>query len=319
MMEPVEHPLQVGRGDALAGVPDDQHRVTGVLGHVDRDPASTRRVAERVRHQVGQDLADADGVHVRRQRRTGRVEGDPRGQGRGTVCRHDLAGERTQVGRFAVEGQCPGLGERQRAEVIEQGAHDPALREDGGDVCLVHGMDAVEHRLEAAGDHGQRRPELVGHVGQQRAPLVARAVQALRHRVERGRQVAHRTRAAWSDPDIGGAVRQPFGGVGQLGQRPNGGTEQPNAGPDRHEHHHDDRDRRERRWRGFGCDEAQQRAGDPRGEGGDPADEHDQGDDQAAEEAEEAGPVPGPAGIGTPASSPLASGVTACPRPTGTL
>ena len=52
-------------------------------------------------------------------------------------------------------------------------------------------VDAVEHRLDVAGDDRQRRAQLVADVGQEQATLALVDVEPLDHRVEAARQVAH--------------------------------------------------------------------------------------------------------------------------------
>ena len=98
----------------------------------DRDPATGRRVAEGVGDEVGEDLADPDRVDVedRQIPLDGGVELDAR-RGRGRLERaHDVADEDVGIGRFAVEGERPGLGQRQRPQVVDQPAEDPRLVED---------------------------------------------------------------------------------------------------------------------------------------------------------------------------------------------
>ncbi len=66
---------------------------------------------------------------------------------------HDLLDQDVGIGRFAVQRQRAGLGERHRAQVIDEPLHDAGLLEDRGEVRLVGRVDAIDHRLEVPGDH----------------------------------------------------------------------------------------------------------------------------------------------------------------------
>ena len=94
-------------------------------------------------------------------------------------------------------------------------------------MVLVERVNAVEHRLEAARDDGQRRPQLVGDVGEQRLAVRPRPVEALRHRVERRREAPHRPRATGPDPDARLAVGEAFRGAREVRKRPDRRTERP--------------------------------------------------------------------------------------------
>ena len=65
---------------------------------------------------------------------------------------------------------------------------------------LVGLVDAVEHRLDVALDHRQRRPELVADVGEQRPPLGLVGLEPGDHRVEAADEVAHRPRPGRGSP-----------------------------------------------------------------------------------------------------------------------
>ena len=140
------------------------------------------------------------------------------------------------------------------------------------------------------GHDGERRPELVGHVGEQCPAVLARSVQALRHRVERRGEAADGRGPAWRDADIGFAVRESLRGLAELRERADRRCEHPDRERDRDDEDDDDRDGRGRRRRGARRDDAEQRARDPRREGGDRGDEQDERDDEAADEPRAAGP-----------------------------
>jgi hypothetical protein len=60
----------------------------------------------------------------------------------------------------------------------------------------IGGVEAVEHALDGAADHLQRRAELVGDVGEQLAAAFVVRCEAVGHLVERWR----RAEPSWRDP-----------------------------------------------------------------------------------------------------------------------
>ena len=164
----------------------------------DRDRATGRGVPHPVRDEVGEHLAEPDRVDVD-DREIGRDvgrDGHP-GRARGALERpHDLVDQHVRIGRLRVQLERAGLRQRHRPQVVDEARHDPRLVEDRRQVRLVGRVDAVDHRLEVAGDDGQRGAQLVAHVVEQRAPLVLVALEPLDHRVEAADQLAHRAPAA---------------------------------------------------------------------------------------------------------------------------
>ncbi len=151
------------------------------------------RVDEGVAEQVGEDLAQLQGVAA---------------DGRGTVCvqsdlapgsagagvLHRVARERGDVDRLAVSLRLL-VEPREREQVLHQHAHpcglflDPAHRPR-----VARGVARCAHpeQLGVAADRGERRAQLVGGVGEELAqPLFAGGprgeglLEALEHRVER--------------------------------------------------------------------------------------------------------------------------------------
>ena len=122
------------------------------------------------------------------------------------------------------------------------------------------------------------------------------------------------TGPAGRDPDAGLAVREALGGRGELRERAHGApnTTRPPQDHDDDEHD-DDRDGRGHRRRGARRQHAEQDGRDPRRERGDHADEHDEGEQQAADEPG-AGPPRTPAAPRRPAPGPSARRRT---RPSG--
>jgi len=130
-------------------------------------------VAQGVGDEVREDLADPDRVDLE-DREVARDLGAQLDSSRGRrrlERAHDLADQDVGIGRFGVEGERPGLGERQRPQIVDEPAEDARLVEDEPEVGPVGRIDVVEDRLEIALHDGERRPELVADIGQQRPAL----------------------------------------------------------------------------------------------------------------------------------------------------
>ncbi len=160
------------------------------------DRPTSRRVAQGVAQQVGEDLPDAhpidleldvtcaldDERHVTRD-----SDGGDGGNG--------VLDEDTHGHGFAVQGQPSGLAERQRAEVLDESVERAGLIAKQLEVGIVARVDAVELRLHLGLQHGERRAQLVGDVGEEPAAGRFRCVKAFGHAVERGAERAHGARA----------------------------------------------------------------------------------------------------------------------------
>ena len=183
------------------------------------DPAAARRVADRVRDEVRQDLPDPDGIDVEEGQVGGRLDDEiDAGLGGGRRERGGrLAEQDVRVGRLPMEGQGARLRERDRPEVVDEALQDVRLLDEPGQVGLVGGMDAVGDGLEVAAEHGQRRSQLVAHVGEQRPPLLLVRLESRGHRVEGPGQLAQLPGAAANLRDAGvvGAALNAPGGVDQ--------------------------------------------------------------------------------------------------------
>ena len=89
-------------------------------------------MAQRIGDEVGEDLADPDRIDLE-DRQVARDLGgqlDPGRRRRRLERADDLADQDVGVGRLAVEGERPGLRERQRPQVVDQPAEDAGLVED---------------------------------------------------------------------------------------------------------------------------------------------------------------------------------------------
>ena len=98
----------------------------------DRDPPAGRRVAQRVGDEVREHLADPHRVDV--DHRQVAVDGgrqlDAGGRAAASNERTTSTTSSVRVGRLAVEGERPGLGQGHRAQVVDQPAQDARLVED---------------------------------------------------------------------------------------------------------------------------------------------------------------------------------------------
>ena len=112
----------------------------------------------------------------------------------------------------------------------------------GVEVRRVRRVDAVEDRLEIAGDDRQRRPQLVADVREQRAALLLVGLEPGGHRVEAAGELLDRrqVRAGLADPDAVVAVLDPAG----RGEHP---VEVAGRAQRAAEHRGEDHDRHERR------------------------------------------------------------------------
>ena len=107
------------------------------------------------------------------------------GRGGGRLERaHHVRDQQLGVGRLAVKRERPGLGQRERAQVVDQPGQDARLVEHDREMRRVRRIDAVDDRLEVALDDRQRRPQLVADLGQQGPPLAFVRLEPGGHRVE---------------------------------------------------------------------------------------------------------------------------------------
>ena len=83
-----------------------------------------------------------------------------------------------------MQREDPLLGHREGPEVVEQPGHERGLIEHRPEALGIGAVQAVEHALEGAADHLQRRAQLVGHVGKQFSPPAFVRLQPLGHLVE---------------------------------------------------------------------------------------------------------------------------------------
>ena len=186
--------VSIGRG---ARRPTGRSERGSAGARLDRDPAAGRGVAEGVGDEVGDDLADPDRIDVERaagRRRPRSRRSTPAAAAAGREGRRDVGDEDAEVGRLAMERQGARLGQGERPEVLDQPIEDPRLLEDRRQVGLVGRMDAVEDRLDAALDDGERRPQLVGDVGEERPALGLVGLEPGGHRVEAAGEGADRRR-----------------------------------------------------------------------------------------------------------------------------
>ncbi len=162
---------------------------------------------------------------------------------------HDLIDEHVRVDRLRMEGQRPGLGQGHRPEVVDEPAEDAGLVEHGREVLRVGRADAVEHRLDVAGDDRQRGPQLVAHVGEELATLALIDLEALDHRVEAAGEIVHRAdgldRGADADRVVAGL--DPAGRLDESIELPARASERPGDGREDGDDDEDGDDARERR------------------------------------------------------------------------
>ncbi len=131
------------------------------------------------------------------------------------------------------------LGQRQGAQVLDQPREDARLVERRPKVLLVGGMDAVEHRLDLALDHRERRPELVADVRQQGPALSLVRLEARGHPVEGTHESPHRQRAPRPFPNAGAVVAR-FDAPGGLDEIAEWDGEPPDRPADEREPEQDD-------------------------------------------------------------------------------
>ena len=162
------------------------------------------RVAQRVRHQIAEDLAHAHRVDLDRLHAGRRIDGDahpPRarvaGKGRGDVAR-ELAG----VDRLFLQLQRAALRQGERSEILDEPRQHVRLLEQHLQLRLVARIDTVQQAFELSLDDGERRPQLVRDVGHEIAPQPIVLLKPLGHRVERVRPGANRRRTMLGDANV---------------------------------------------------------------------------------------------------------------------
>ena len=211
------------------------------------DPPARRRVPERVADEVGEDLADADRVDARLERRRRRSRPASRRRRRRATGspRRPRARCAAHVHRLAVE--------RERTRLRRATAS--AGRRGGGPSTAVSASRGARWSSSIGWTPSsiasmppeidrQRRPQLVGDVGQERLAVGAGPVEALRHRVERRREPAHRSWSAGPDADAGLAVGEALRRAREVRERADRRAEHADAGQDRDDDHDDRRRRR---------------------------------------------------------------------------
>ena len=72
-----------------------------------------------------------------------------------------------QVGRLAVEWQGARIGQGKGAQVLDHALQLPRLDEEPLEMDAIRRVEPVEHALDVAADHGERRAELMADVGQE--------------------------------------------------------------------------------------------------------------------------------------------------------
>ena len=184
-IEAVERMLDiVGRHPGTGVADSDRDRTVGREGGK-HDPSTGGRESHGVREEVRHDLANARRVDRDRcQVRDLEVELHAGLIGGRTMARDDLRQQGLEVGRLAVEAECAGLGEGERPQIVDQARQDLGLVEDGPQVRLVGGIDAVEHPFQRSLHDGQRRAQLVADIGKEGASCLVVRGQARAHRVE---------------------------------------------------------------------------------------------------------------------------------------
>ena len=180
---------------------------------------------------------------------------------------------------------------RKRPQVVHEAREHPRLLQDRVDLRFIAGIDAIEHPLEPALQHGERIAELVRDVGHQMAPLHVLRFEPRRHAVERARQRAHPARTVLGGADREVALRHAVCRFDHLAQRKSETPHQaPEDGEQHEEPHHPEEDSRRPRenlavpaWK------------QPRDDGGEPNANQKQDDgEQAADAPVESRAVPAP-------------------------
>ena len=170
-----------------------------VLTHANRDGRSGRRVGQRVREQVGHDLAQPV-VVARDGERLRHVELDRARRIDGSGVVHGVAGDAHQIHRVVRDRTAlsrPG----QEQQILDEHAHplalllDPAHRQRG--VGRVVRRPAAE-QLRVAADRRERRAQLVRRVGEEPterllrcAAFVHRLLDPTEHHVQRRAEASH--------------------------------------------------------------------------------------------------------------------------------
>jgi len=140
--------------------------------HLDAHGAAGRRVAQRVRDEVREDLPDADRVGVDRGGALGaRAERDAGALRLIGERPRDVTRDRLQLDRLPVQRERAALGQREGAQVVDEPGEHLRLLEEHRDVLAIDRSHAIEERLDVALHDRERRPQLVGHVGEELLPL----------------------------------------------------------------------------------------------------------------------------------------------------
>ena len=202
LIEAIEDPRDPLGRDAGTGVANvDRHpRTLGACRH--RYLAAARRVPKRVGDQVREDLASPDRIGVDLERSTRHLRLERHAGRQSPRCERidRLAYERADVDRLAMERESARLGERQRAQILDEARQHLRLIEDRDEVRFVRGVNAIDERFEVALHHGQRRAELVAHVREKPAALLLARLETRGHRVERAREPARLARPSLRHP-----------------------------------------------------------------------------------------------------------------------
>ena len=174
---------------------------------------------------------------------------------------------------------------------MEETGEDLRLLLDEGEV-LVALVEAVAQALDAAADHGERRPELVRHVGEELAPPGLVALEPLGHRVERPRELAHLARTVLGRSRREVALAHASGGVHHVADRSRRAPEEaPEDGDADRDERVEEQDAGERASAAGRALPAPERAA---GEPPDDEDEHHDREEREPDPPDEAAPHLGP-------------------------
>ena len=247
--EAIEDVRQIVRRDPHPGIAhDDRDLVVRTARHRHLHATAARRVLDRVRHEVEQQLAQAraiahhDRVLERRHReRETRILAEDH---RGLV---DLAHQRLDLDRRAMDVEASLVGAREREQTVDEIRHarrflQRLLERDHRVGAIGPGM----HRaLDIGTQHGERRLELVARVGGEPPQRGERRLEAREHRVHREAQARQLVvaRVRGQPPMQASAVGDRLDLVDQLIHRP----ERIAHDEIRDDHRDDEDDRREHR------------------------------------------------------------------------
>ena len=115
------------------------------------------------------------------------------------------------------------LGQSEHPQVLEETLHEVDLVDDVGQALWL--VQPVEHRLDLAAYHGERRAELVTEIREQPASSLVLLLETGGHPVERAADRGQRTRLVDRDAHPGLTVAESLGGVDQSADRGPGPTE----------------------------------------------------------------------------------------------